>query len=66
LSQAMWIGLAGLAAGLALALALTRFLKSILYDIRPTDPLTFGSVCLLLRGALIQGHGSKYLQGNCP
>jgi predicted permease len=48
LSQAVWIGLAGLAAGLALALTLTRFLKSILYGIQPTDPLTFGAVCLLL------------------
>jgi ABC-type antimicrobial peptide transport system permease subunit len=48
LCQALWIGLAGLAAGLALALALTRFLSSILYGITPADPLTLAAVCLLL------------------
>jgi putative ABC transport system permease protein len=48
LRQASRVGIAGLAAGLALALALTRFLKSILYGIQPTDPLTLGAACLLL------------------
>jgi predicted permease len=48
LRQACMVALAGLTAGLALALALTRFLKSILYGIQPTDPVTLGSVCLLL------------------
>jgi predicted permease len=48
LRQATWIGLSGLGVGLALALALTRFLNSILYGIRPTDPLTLVGVCLVL------------------
>ncbi len=48
LRQATWIGLSGLVAGLALAWALTRYLRSIIYDVRPTDPLTLGAVCLLL------------------
>ncbi len=57
LRQAAWIGLSGLVAGLALAWALTRFLRSILYDVRPTDPLTLGAVCLLLSAiALAAGY----------
>jgi len=39
---------AGLAAGLAGALGLTRFLSSVLYGIKPTDPLTFALVSVLL------------------
>lgn len=57
LRQATWIGLSGLVAGLALAWALTRFLRSILFDVRPTDPLTLGAVCLLLSAvALAAGY----------
>lgn len=38
----------GIAAGAAGAIALTRFLRSLLYGVTPTDPLTFGSVALVL------------------
>jgi len=38
----------GMALGVAGALVLTRFLVSMLYGIRPTDPLTYLGVCLLL------------------
>jgi hypothetical protein len=31
-----------------LALGLTRFLSSLLYGVNPTDPLTFGTVALVL------------------
>jgi len=31
----------GIAAGLALALALTRYMASLLYDVKPNDPLSF-------------------------
>jgi putative ABC transport system permease protein len=40
--------LAGMAAGLAGALALTRLLESLLYDVKPADPLTLIGVCGLL------------------
>jgi predicted permease len=38
----------GLVAGLAAALLLTRLLSSMLYGVRPQDPLTYGGVVLLL------------------
>jgi putative ABC transport system permease protein len=44
----MRLTLAGLAVGLALALALTRFLGSLLYGVRPTNPVTFALVVVLL------------------
>lgn len=40
--------LAGTVAGLAMALALTRLLASLLYEVEPADPLTFAAVCGLL------------------
>jgi putative ABC transport system permease protein len=40
--------LAGIVAGLAAALALTRLLESLLFDIKPTDPLTLAAVSALL------------------
>ena len=38
----------GLAVGTAGALALTRVLASLLYDVSPTDPLTFAGVAAVL------------------
>ena len=42
------LALAGIAAGLAGALALTRFLASLLFDLSPTDPATLGAVAVAL------------------
>jgi putative ABC transport system permease protein len=42
------LAVSGVAVGLAGALVLTRFLASMLYGIRPTDPLTYLGVSLLL------------------
>jgi putative ABC transport system permease protein len=40
--------LVGVAIGIAGALALTRFLASLLYGVKPTDPLTFIAVSIIL------------------
>ena len=41
---------AGVCVGGAGGLALTRFLSSLLYDVKPTDPLTLIAVSVLLMG----------------
>jgi putative ABC transport system permease protein len=46
--QGMKPVLAGLAIGLAGALALTRLMKALLFGVSASDPLTFGSIALLL------------------
>jgi len=38
----------GVAIGIAGAFALTRFLSSLLYGVKPTDPLTFLAVSVIL------------------
>jgi putative ABC transport system permease protein len=45
--NAQWL-LVGITAGVAGALGLTRLLAAYLYAVRPTDPVTFGAVSLLL------------------
>ena len=52
-AQGMRIAVAGLAVGLAAALALTRVLSGFLFEVRPNDPLTYAGVaCVLLLVAL--------------
>ena len=47
----------GLAAGFLAALALTRFLSHLLFDVRPTDLTTSASVALLVAAvALLAGY----------
>lgn len=46
--RALWLALGGLALGLLGALALSRILRSLLYDVGTTDPLTFTVVPLVL------------------
>jgi ABC-type antimicrobial peptide transport system permease subunit len=38
----------GVAAGLAIALAMTRFLSSMLFGVTAADPITFAAISLLL------------------
>jgi putative ABC transport system permease protein len=51
LGQGLGLTLMGVAAGLAGAFALTRFLANMLYGVRPSDPLTFIAVSLVLTGS---------------
>ncbi|HEX5410744.1 MAG TPA: ABC transporter permease [Terriglobia bacterium] len=48
LGQGLKLALIGVGVGIAGALALTRFLSSMLYGVKPTDPLTFIAVSLIL------------------
>jgi putative ABC transport system permease protein len=49
LHEGLWLAGLGVAIGLAGAIALTRVLRSLLFEVTPTDPVTLGSVaCLLL------------------
>ena len=46
--EGLVLTLVGVGIGLAGAFALTRFLSSMLFAVRPTDPVTFGGTALLL------------------
>jgi predicted permease len=48
LTQGMSLTLIGVGIGIAGAFALTHFLSSLLYGVKPRDPLTFAAVALLL------------------
>ena len=44
----VWVAVGGLAIGLAGAFLLTRFMDSLLFGVRPSDPLTFVGIAVLL------------------
>ena len=46
--QGMAVALTGIVIGIAAALALTRLMASLLYDVKPNDPLTFATVAAAL------------------
>ena len=48
IKDGMKLALAGLAIGIGGALALTRLMRSLLFDVTPTDPATFAGVAILL------------------
>jgi putative ABC transport system permease protein len=49
-AEGIKLALIGLAIGIACTLGLTRFLASLLYGVKPTDPVTFVAVSLILTG----------------
>jgi putative ABC transport system permease protein len=53
IGQGLKLALAGVLIGVVGALALTRFLASLLYDVSPTDPLTFIVVALIRVGVAL-------------
>ena len=46
--QGLGLALSGVALGLLAAVGVTRVIRSLLYDVSPTDPLSFGLIALLL------------------
>jgi ABC-type antimicrobial peptide transport system permease subunit len=48
LSQSAKLLLLGLAVGIPVALVLTRLLSNLLFGVRPSDPITFAGVAILL------------------
>ena len=53
LRQGMRLAVAGTLAGLALALAVLRYTKSLLFEVDGTDPLTFTIVAVLLAAVML-------------
>jgi len=53
LGQGLKITLIGVVIGLAAAFGLTRLITTLIYGVGTTDPLTFGSVALLLSGVAL-------------
>jgi ABC-type antimicrobial peptide transport system permease subunit len=57
LRETLWLTLAGIAAGLPLALWAVRYTKSLLFGIESADPLTIASsIALLIGVATLAGY----------
>ena len=53
LRQGMMLAMIGLVLGLGIVFVLARFLKSMLYGISPSDPVTFTTITILLAGVAL-------------
>jgi putative ABC transport system permease protein len=53
LRQGLGLAIAGAAVGLVCALIVSHLMAGLLYGVRPTDPLTFAGVALLLIGVAV-------------
>jgi putative ABC transport system permease protein len=52
-AEGMALAASGVGAGLLASFALTRLMKTLLFGVSATDPLTFGSIALLLTGVAL-------------
>jgi predicted permease len=48
LTQGLKLALTGVVIGLIAAFSLTKWMESLLFEVRPTDPMTFAAIALLL------------------
>jgi len=55
LREGLFLALTGIAAGSIAALGLTRYLRTLLFEVRPTDPLVFAGVAAILAAAAAAG-----------
>jgi putative ABC transport system permease protein len=53
LRQGVLLTVVAIAIGLAAAVAMTRFMASMLFDVAPRDPLTFALVAVVLAGVSV-------------
>jgi putative ABC transport system permease protein len=53
LKEGAWLAGIGLALGLAGSLAATRLIATLLFGVKPTDPLTFAAVAVILTGVTL-------------
>lgn len=51
--QGMWSTMVGVGAGVGVSLAVTRAIKSMLYGVKASDPITLGAVVLILCGVAL-------------
>jgi ABC-type antimicrobial peptide transport system permease subunit len=58
LKQVSWMALIGVPLGLIGAFAIGRIAAALLYDLAPTDPLSFAAAAVLLTGVVL---GASYL-----
>jgi ABC-type antimicrobial peptide transport system permease subunit len=52
-ARGMKLALIGIAVGVPSSIAATRLLRSLLFEVSPTDPLTFGGIALLLAASAL-------------
>jgi ABC-type antimicrobial peptide transport system permease subunit len=64
LREGLWLSLLGVALGIPLALASSRFVESFLYDINPKDPVTFSVVALVLMAVACLAAGLPSLRAS--
>ena len=62
MGQGLTLAIAGIAIGIAVALALTRLMQALLFHVEATDPLTLGAVALLLACVMLAACGLPALR----